>query len=59
MKYNHERAMSQMAKELGCKTCEYFQPDKAIVCNRPHRKVGITTDERGKCLAYNESNKEG
>jgi len=50
MEYNHKQAVKQMAKEVGCNGCQYFQPDEPIICNRPDRRLAIKQDNNGKCL---------
>jgi len=38
MNYNHEHAVTQMARELGCNHCIYFHPSEPAVCQRPDKK---------------------
>ena len=56
--YSHKHAVSQMARELGCKSirsikCIYFKPDEAVVCQRPNRKKAIEIHgQTGQCLDF-------
>ncbi len=50
VKYNHQSAIRQMARELGCSKCIYHKPDSAIVCQRPDRTLSIRThSQTGQC----------